>query len=564
MLLGPVLALAVVVLLGTDDKVSSPGAMQFVDDLWPGSDRNDTLIAPEVNPWTDGDLSRCREVVRHLREVPALPGTPSLDENRAALLARHKAEPVIFLRPPEYEPSEDAVVRAHRRRLERTRFPADVIAQSITRYQYRPDLGRQVLLREGYLYAESESHLRGILAHLRAEHMFDAPRIWIQRGGRTLSASRDPKTGSYRHDEGPNEGQDVRILPFDRIVGSPDELREPLHRELRVLRNRLGFDQMRIDRITREGIIADLRYDNLWVTTVLDGTGPQLEAACEVVQPAQEGKLRQARAEATRRLELVHALRLVALAQANEGLPFDEPKTEYGQQDGKLRPRWEQAYDRGQKGFTYQGDWYPVFTPDGRAKVPQVCLDFLLDTLERAGGSWWNPASGPRQRTIGRFDRAALGLANPRSIDHFVQFAATHPDKVDLWTVPPAERIEFQHERRFLDFLAAHADDFRAGDIVLIKGYLPRPGDRRHDIMHYHSVYVYETDPVTGVPMLLIGNSGVPRLTTWRFEMDRTPRRAVYYRIRPKTEWLASFVVDQGGSCFEPAPLVTAGPRGMQ
>jgi hypothetical protein len=37
------------------------------------------------------------------------------------------------------------------------------------------------------------------------------------------------------------------------------------------------------------------------------------------------------------------------IAQIEDGLPFDEPITEHGQQDGHMRYRWLSAYLAGQR-----------------------------------------------------------------------------------------------------------------------------------------------------------------------------------------------------------------------
>jgi hypothetical protein len=448
--------------------------------------------------------------------------------------------------------------------MAKSAFPGDALSRAVTTFAYRPELGQQVLLREGYLYADTPELMRGILGHVRAEHMFSSPEIWIQRGAGIDHAVRNPQTKRYAYHSGPNRGRRVRVLPFDRVVRSEAELASPLHRDLRRLRNRLGFDRMRVERMTDEGVVATLRYGNLWIPTVLGSQGAELEKVCEVVEPGKEAAVQQAREQVYRRLRVVDRLRNVVLDQVREGLPFDEPKTEYGQQDGRLRPAWEQAYRLNLAAYRFQGDVYTVFTAEGRPMVPQVCLDFLLDTLDRAGGGWWGNKEQPRERSRGRFDREGLGLENPRSIDQFIVLAGTRPSQMDLMTVPPAERVEFRRERAFLDYLAAHANDFQVGDMVILRGYLPRPSDRRHDIMHFHSAYVYETDPITGVPILLAGNAGVPRLTTWRYEMSRSPRRAIHYRIRLRTDWLESFVEPTDGNVGEPPPLVAVSPYGME
>src|SRR5690606_11641206 len=95
------------------------------------------------------------------------------------------------------------------------------------------------------------------------------------------------------------------------------------------------------------------------------------------------------RARRHREARVLTRLREVIYEQIAEGLPFDEPKTEYGQQDGKLRQEWLWAYRRGDSRFVFNEDQYHVFDARGRPRVPQVCIDFIRDTYERASGSWY-------------------------------------------------------------------------------------------------------------------------------------------------------------------------------
>ena len=56
--------------------------------------------------------------------------------------------------------------------------------------------------------------------------------------------------------------------------------------------------------------------------------------------------------------------------------------------------------------------------------------------------------------------------------------------------------------------------------------------------MHWHSFFVYRSDPVTGVPMLVASNAGFPRVRSWEVEMRAAPLRSIRTRIRPRLEWL--------------------------
>jgi hypothetical protein len=218
--------------------------------------------------------------------------------------------------------------------------------------------------------------------------------------------------------------------------------------------------------------------------------------------------------------------------QVEEALPFDEPKTEVGQQDGKLRQSWGWAYRFGRSQFDFNEDKYKVFDAKGRPRVPQVCIDFVTDTFERAGGSWYRARGEPRERTPGRIDFGALGIDNERSVECFVEFAKMHPDAFEVVELPDDERVPYARKTDFFAHLSAHRDRYRPGDIVTIHGL------RDDGKMHYHSFFVYSSDPVTGAPSLVAANAGRPRIRPWEGEMLSAPLRSIRARIRPRLPWL--------------------------
>jgi hypothetical protein len=168
--------------------------------------------------------------------------------------------------------------------------------------------------------------------------------------------------------------------------------------------------------------------------------------------------------------------------------------------------------------------------------VPQVCVDFITDTLERASGTRWLDRGSGRARVQGQLDFNALSLSNRRSVSRFVDFADSHPHWFDVYRLLPEERVKFARRARFFQHLAEHADRYIPGDIVVIHGL------RDDNELHYHSFFVYESDPVTGVPMLLAANAGRPRVRTWEAEMNNAPKRSIRMRVRPRLEWLESII----------------------
>jgi hypothetical protein len=263
---------------------------------------------------------------------------------------------------------------------------------------------------------------------------------------------------------------------------------------------------------------------------------------CEVQKPDTAPEVAAFRRTEARRARVLAALRRAMVEGIEDALPFDEPITEYGQQDGRLRRLWNQAYLAGKSSFEFQGDKYYVFNAAGRPLVPEVCVDYLFDTIERASGTWWRARGEPRERVIGKVDFGTLADETRRRANSFIELAQRNPDWLDLDTLAESERIPFKYPRRLADYLTAEADRFRPGDVVLIRGYAPWDKPWQPKVQHVHSFFIYESDPVTGMPITLAGNPGRPLLQTWQFEGFRTPDRSIWTRVRPHLDWLESLV----------------------
>jgi hypothetical protein len=61
---------------------------------------------------------------------------------------------------------------------------------------------------------------------------------------------------------------------------------------------------------------------------------------------------------------------------------------------------------------------------------------------------------------------------------------------------------------------------------------------------HYHSFFVYDADPLTGMPTQLASNAVLPQVRSWEGEMHNAPRRSIRVRIRPRSSWLAEILGD--------------------
>jgi hypothetical protein len=497
----------------------------------------------------------CADLIeRAEREAPE-PGTPRLDRERSVVLLYAKAEPVLFLREPaaESENRGSEAAQTYRSMLRHTSSPWGVLDKLWPVFSLNPELGRSVLLRDGYLYADRPELAFALVDLVTVQMLFSDRQVWIQRGERLLHAERT-KAGRYVFTDGAERGQRVKLLLFDRLgTGAPPA---PIHRDFRALRAELGFDRVEVKSLGARQIVATLHYGALSVPSVLEAHGAHLALVCEAPAPGTEDNLAAFRAERLRHERALGPLRKAILAGVGEGLPFDEPLTEYGQQDGKLRYQWLAAYQAGRNDYEFQGDKYYVFSAAGRPLVPEVCVDFVFDSFERASGTWWRPRGEPRERVVGRLDFTTLPDEKRRRATSFIEYAEQHRDAFDVYTLPESERVPFKFGKRLSDYLVANAASFQPGDVVLIRGYAPWDKAWKPKVMHFHSFFVYENDPVSGMPIALAGNPGRPLLQTWQFEAFRTPDRSIWYRIRPRLDWLErSLQIPDESGTPTPPPL---------
>lgn len=483
---------------------------------------------PHVPASDPCDLERTR-----LAGLEALPGAPGLEANRAHVLARAKAEPVVFLSTPRGGGTSKRAA-ALRKRLHHDQSPWAAFEATYRQLSKRPEELRQVLLSEdGYLYAEDPTVAAMLATHVTLDQLFREPELLVGRGAAVHRAVR--KDGEYFWADGPEKDQPARLWLFDRVAPAEAGLSKARHVGIGRLAERLGTSEIRLERLTPEGALATLVYGDLEVKAVLSMSDGELSLSCKVDADVR-ARVEEAERLAARAQRVHTALVRVIDQQINENLPFDEPKTEEGQQDGKLRSEWRRAYLRGELEYTFNEDKYWVFDRQGRPHVPQVCVDFVLDSWERVADSWWLPRSEGRKRRVGRLDFDVLEIENRRSVEQLIGFAKAHPDWFDLLEIPRAKQVPLRGRKRFFDRLYRDRREYRPGDVVMILG------PRDDDLLHYHSFFVVAADPVSGMPTWLAANAGRPRVRTWEGEMQNAPKRAIVARLRPRLDWLERLV----------------------
>jgi hypothetical protein len=385
---------------------------------------------------------------------------------------------------------------------------------------------------DGYLYTDQPPIGVLLSATLSLSLLFTEPELFLTRGDRIYRIEK--RNHTYVYADGVDRGKPATLWLFDRVVTTNPATLQSHHVSFRQVDEQLGADTILVTHLTERAIIAQFSYGDLSVPTLLRIENNRAQFECESVPLGDKPKLEAFRSTALRRRRVVDRLMLAVKEQVEEALPFDEPKTEEGQQDGKLRHEWRMAYSRGSGTFEFNGDTYSVFDELGRAKTPQVCADFITDSWERMSGTRYLRRGEPRIKQIGRLDFDTLDVQNRRSVEKLMDYAAAHSDWFELLLIPESERIPFSNRKSFFARLSALHRDFAPGDVVTILG--PRDDNR----LHYHSFFVLEKDPITGIATTVAANAGRPRIRTWESEMQNAPRRSIYGRIRPTLEWLES------------------------
>jgi len=495
-------------------------------------------VEPPKTPDVAIDADDCRARIDNARKGSAFPGAPRLEARRAFVLARAKSEPVLFLEPPSFVGEVTKGVATHRNRLLTTPEPRQVLLELMKQYARRPEL-RQLLLRSGYLYLDDPATARELSVRASLEGLFTEPELTLERGSERFLLRRDDK-GTYRYIEGPNVGEKAFILLFDRVWLTGTDPGPPLHVDVRELANREGFDGMRVDFMGETALVAEVRYEDEWVPALIERKGTELTLGCLVIDAEASERIGRALNHAVRRAAVLRVLRQAIVEQVQAGLPFDEPKTERGQQDGELRQRWENAYFADKNEFTFNKDRYNVFDSRGVPMTPQVCIDFVTDTLEKASGMGFATKGSPPHKIMGALDFDELLEGQRRRESALRLYATSNPNRLSILNFREATWVRYENVPKFFRFVFDHKDNLRAGDIVIIRG---RAAWDHYEELHTHTFFVYETDPLTSMPILLAGNAGKPRIVTWDHEMQRAPRRTIQHRIRPNMEWLYDHVV---------------------
>ncbi|NUP08528.1 MAG: hypothetical protein HOW73_20965 [Polyangiaceae bacterium] len=520
----------------------------------PGPGSNET--APTATTTSANDAAPAAEVrdeafdacTARWNAVQAAPGRSYgagvLETERELYLGRARGAVTLFVREPA---ASTATAKLEKE------IPGTRVMRIAGRTKHDKPALRDTLLREGYVYATNPDDSFELDARIKLIDLFDEEHIVLERGEETFALERKKNRYEtvYVYEDGPRKGKTAQVLFGDRLRKVDDPKLDPLHRDVLSFSHREGFDRMDIERVSNDAILAKLHYGETVAKVVVGAQGAKLSVECfaephdvrDAVTKELEKKQWRMRAEAR--------MREVINEQLDEALPFDRPRDEKGpDRDGELRPYWLSAYKNRRPTFEADGQGYPVFLPDGRPQPPQVCVDFVLDTYERAAGSWYTRRDEAPNRPAGRLDISTWGIENRRGVLGFMKFAQSSPDYFDFRPFRDKERIPFANRREFFTFLRDHHAEFQAGDVLAIQGL------KRDDRVHQHAILLEYTDPLTGFPAGLADQMKVPRRRTWEGIMAEAPKRSLLYRARPTDSVFKP--LDDGAERSKPAALTLA------
>ena len=473
----------------------------------------------------------CRARVKEIASQPAREGAPGFEAKRVAILGRARGEPMVLTRAPKaVDPKSlgDEAIRSMD--LFAKERAGSRVLSLVKRHRADKPLLRSLLLREGYAYTEEVADALAIAADVKLPDLFDEPTIYLQRASITHKLKRGGTTKEpvYTFDGGPFAGMNADLLFGDRVALTSAELADPLHRDLNGLVDEIGFDRAKIVHMTERAMVADLRFGDRTARALLATDGPEVHLACLAEDAETRAAIDAYRKEHAPRRRALIALHDAVTTIVSELVRFDRPHNEKSpDKDGQMRPVWLTAYLQGRASYGFEGGSYPVFDAQGRAWPPEVCVDFVLDSFERASGTWFRPKGETLGRTVGRFEWAS-DVRQQRGVIGFGNIAEKHPELFEVRRFAGAERIPFAERERFFDFLTKHVDDFHAGDVVAIHG------EKKDNRIHQHAILIERTDPITGFPYALADQMRRPRRRTWEGIMAEAPKRSLLFRLHTK------------------------------
>ena len=396
-----------------------------------------------------------------------------------------------------------------------------------------PQDRRHLVLRDGIFYFEDPATANWAFRNLKLKDLFDEDYITLERGDKRYKLKRR-KNGHYYHTEQSMFHYRARLALFDRI-GVTGNLGNSPSYQLDNLRRSLGIDHIEVGEAkegVRSGEIIFLSGDRLTGHLIRTESG-ETKIGILVLKPL---NLSSMLTSSKLHAEVIYGLTDTAESMMRENLFFDEPANEEGQQDGIMRLAFTKAVRLGEAEYTVNEVTYSIYDRYGRPRPPQVCVDLITDTVDRYTGSWWPSFNNKKEKApVFKKRKTRIRKLMPaRQVKKLVTISKKNPKVANNFSFSSPQQIPFEKGAAFFNNLFANRDNYRTGDVVVIYG---KRADNKN---HYHSFYVYNTDPVYGMPINLIDQAGHVRIRTWTDIMSSAPRRFIWHRVRWNPYWITS------------------------
>ncbi|MCP4675854.1 MAG: hypothetical protein GY854_10175 [Deltaproteobacteria bacterium] len=464
-------------------------------------------------------LKKCRVILEELVPSPKSNTLEAYYATLPELLVKSRIVPVIYLSVPKQ--AADEHIRKIRTELTASKRKRRDIRSLVRRHRQDKPTLRKLFLRQGYLFEERPDIAREIVRELSLPDLFDEPEIYLYRNGEILTLTRRDEDYIDRDESR------AKLLLNDRIALDRASLTHPLHLDLGEVRRATGAQRTKRQVVGEKAAWLNLVFpDGEKRSALVELEDGKTKVACITGDPETLVETRQRSDAFWKRHEKTIQSAYLILSERPR---FDEPtdEAEDVQEDGKLRLAWYNAYWRRERTFKFREVEYEVFDRRGNSIPPQVCIDFVFDVWERASGTWFAMRDQRPRRTEGGIDFRAIPGLSRRYIPSILAFAAKEETPLISYDLPRSDWAPLRKHNHFAQTLAKHADAIREGDALIIHGL------REEDMAeHYHAALVLETDPLTGMPMVMGDNQGRPHIGSLFQVMRRAPKRSIKHRLR--------------------------------
>ncbi|MCA9626054.1 MAG: hypothetical protein KC766_00240, partial [Myxococcales bacterium] len=212
-------------------SVAAPGCRARADqDLAPSP-----VVTLQPAAVQESPSRECAARIQRAELEPELEGATAFEAKRAQILARAKAEPILFWRAPRITEEVSPEVETLRKRIQLGPNQGYALHSLYRVVKNRPEIARALMLREGYFYAEDPDLAVAMVNVVELHHLFKAPELFIQRGSDVIHVVKADRGYWYEYADGVEKGKRARLFLLDRVVESKAELAKPLHVDVRDL-----------------------------------------------------------------------------------------------------------------------------------------------------------------------------------------------------------------------------------------------------------------------------------------------------------------------------------------